>query len=67
MIGFGCSSSNGVSGAAVVTPAAIGYSKLIEWAMISWPCLLTRKARNFWAAALCLEDLRIPAPETSMT
>ena len=37
---------------------AIGYSKLIEWAMISWPCLETRNARNLWAAALVLGGLQ---------
>ena len=58
VIGFGWSWSNGVSGWLVVTPEAMGYSKLIEWAMISWPCLETRKARNLWAAAWCLDDLR---------
>ena len=31
---LGCSWSNGVSGCAVVTPEAIGYSKLSLWAMI---------------------------------
>ena len=58
VIGYGWSWLNGVSPALVVTPEAIGYSKLSDWpapvpgvAMISCPCLLTRKARNFWAAA----------------
>ena len=35
VMAFGWSWSNGVSGWPVVTPEAIGYSKLIEWAMIS--------------------------------
>ena len=37
VIPFGWSWSKGVSGCAVVTPEAIGYSKLSLWAMISWP------------------------------
>ena len=59
VMAFGCSWANGVSGGGVVTPSSSGYSKLIEWAMISWPCSETRKARNFCAAAWCFEDFRI--------
>ena len=51
----------------LVTPEAIGYSKLSLWAMISCPALEVRKATNCCAAAWWLEDLRMPAPETSIT
>jgi len=35
--------------------------------MISSPFLLTRNARNFWAAAWCWLDFSTAAPETSIT
>ena len=64
---FGWRSLKGVSGCGVVTPEAIGYSKLSLWPMISWPCLLVRKARNFWASPWWVLDFRTAAPETSST
>ncbi len=35
--------------------------------MISWACLLTRKATNFCAAAWCVLDFSTAAPDTSST
>jgi hypothetical protein len=67
VIGLGWSWSKGVSGAVVWTPWSRGYSKLMEWAMIYWPAWDTKKATNCSAAAGCLDDSRIPAPETSRT
>jgi hypothetical protein len=64
---FGCSWSKGVSGCAVATPEAIGYSKLVEWAMISCPCFDVMKARNFCASAWCGLDLSTAAGEMSST
>ena len=55
---FGWSCEKGVSPWTVVTPDAIGYSKLIECEMISWPFFETRKARNFCAAAWCVPRLQ---------
>ena len=54
VIGSGRRVANGTSGLAVTTPDPSGYSKLSSWAMISWPCGLTRKARNFCASRLVL-------------
>ena len=53
--------AKGVSGCAVVTPDAIGYSKLSLWAMICCPCIEVKKARNRWASSLCGDEARMPA------
>jgi len=47
---FGWSWWKGVSGCAVVTPEAIGYSNLSLWAMISCPAVEVTKARKRCAA-----------------
>lgn len=50
VIDVGCSSWNGVSVCAVLTPEAIGYSSLIEQAGMSCPCLEKVKDGTFWAS-----------------
>ena len=52
VMAFGCSRWNGVSGCEVVTPEAIGYSKLIEWAMISWPCFEIKEGQELLRRSL---------------
>ena len=47
---FGWSWLKGVS-PVLVTPEAIGYSKLWLWAMIFCPWAELRNATNFWSAA----------------
>jgi hypothetical protein len=47
---LGWSWGNGVSGCAVETPDAIGYSNLSLWAMISCPWAELRKPRTFSAS-----------------
>ncbi len=53
VIDVGCSSWNGVSVCAVLTPEAIGYSSLIEQAGMSCPCLEKVKDGTFLGVGSC--------------
>ena len=58
VMGLGWSWSNGVSGAAVCTPWSRGYSKLMEWAMISWPCRGDQKGQELLGVGRVLRRLQ---------